>query len=52
MIEYNVNHDLEWLKDVITRATPEDPILDFDKGYKRAMNFVMELITQGMEKRE
>ena len=48
-IEYNVNHDLKWLKEIITAATPENPELDYDKGYKKAMGFVMELITQGME---
>jgi len=51
-IEYNVNHDLKWLKEIITAATPENPELDYDKGYKKAMGFVMELITQGMEKKE
>ena len=51
-LEYNVNHDLEWLKSVISLATPDNPILDFDKGYTRALKWVIELITDGMEKPE
>ena len=51
-LKYNVNHDLEWLKAVVSLATPENPILDFDKGYARALNWVIELITEGMEKPE
>ena len=42
-LEYNEFHDLEWLKSVISCYC------DFDEGYARALRWVMELITEGME---
>lgn len=48
-LEYNEFHDLEWLKSVISLATPDVCYCDFDEGYARALRWVMELITEGME---